>query len=295
MALADDAFDQLTALAGPIGARRGLSGRNGSMRSRRSIYRIAVALRSRAGRRAWSTSPCRPSSSSLRLRQRHLQSPERSCNSSAGCSASRVSTLPSAGQPLADATGDFTSLFATHGFLNVEIESEAARAGNRRAASATTPNAAESQAVAARPRRARAGVESEFDFRAWSHVAARLALGDGGSSDVDNAELVLVWRERARQSCLTPRQCMRPRRSSSSSRTSAPCWKPWPRIPQATIASSISSTRADRRKLLYAWNATELEHDRSALLHAAFERQAAARHRMPSRSRSRTERSRSAV
>ena len=95
------------------------------------------------------------------------------------------------GQPLADGHGGFSALFATHGFLNVEIETEASAWDQSRrlvddARSQLKRKPWLRDLVAREP-----ALKSNSMFARGTTLPLAIALGDAKNADVDRAEMVL--------------------------------------------------------------------------------------------------------
>ena len=217
-----------------------------------------------------------PAAFRSRSRQRtRSRSRARFYNSSGARSARHGSTSRWLGQPLAAAADGFSALFATHGFLNVELDVEASAAEQSRRlgeqADAQLKRKPWLRDLVAREPALRANpmLAQEPSYRSSSRSATST------SADIDKAEnwCCRVDGERAQEADVRRSRYSLPKQSSNCWRTLAPCSKRW-RLSRAVTYRELDLVSAsDRRSLLSEWNATDLDHDRSALIHTAFERQ----------------------
>ena len=201
-----------------------------------------------------------------------------------------------AGQPLADG-GRRIHLFVRDArFPERRDRRRGARLGTGAPLRRAGRNAAESQAVAARPRRARAGVASQPDFRAWRH---------GCRSFSRSATAERRRRQTRSWSCCV--DATGPAKLLYAEAVYAPeaieqllahfgaVLESMGSQPAVTYRELDLVNASDRRKLVYDWNATELDARSQRAPSRGIRAPSGCRRRMPSRSRSRIEPSRSAL
>jgi natural product biosynthesis luciferase-like monooxygenase protein len=179
------------------------------------------------------------------------------------------------GAPLARSADEFTALFATHGFLGVDLD-VAASAWQQAQRLVDTAQQQLGKQPWLRDLVARDPVLKSRTFLSnGSHIPLALMLGDAVNADVAAAELVLSVADSGRATLQFA--CAFYTRESIDQ-----LLKHFTALLQSMGGAADVPYRQldlvddnDKRKLLFDWNATELEHDRGQTIHRAFEQQAA--------------------
>jgi natural product biosynthesis luciferase-like monooxygenase protein len=179
-----------------------------------------------------------------------------------------------AGQPLAQAADGLSALFATHAFLNVDLDTESGaweqsqRLGE--AAAAQLKRKPWLRDLVAREPALRSNPLLGLGVR----LPLALALGDAHNADIDGAELVVSVAANGHAKLTYAEAAYAPEAIEQ-------LLAHFRAVLETMAANAAVKYReldlvdeSERQKLLFAWNATELAHDREELLHEMFERQA---------------------